>query len=585
MPVDGEKTNRLHAALQASGDVAYDWDLRADTIGWFGPVADAFGLEEGAVLATGDAFAGAIHGDDLPLRLKCLARHFVTRERFECEYRIRSGTGFRWVHERGAAEFGASGRPVRLAGTLRAMTSRRLAEERLEYLASYDELTGHFNRSRLRQAIEQALAQAGRRRRRGGFLLVDIDHHARINDAFGFENGDAAIVSLGERLDRLVGPGDVIGRIEGDAFGVLLDKGGETRVQHLAERIIRSLGEQPLATAGGPVSATVSIGGIVFPEAAQSAQDVVARAETALAQAKRDGRNHFVLYRLSDEQRRDLRQDMIVARLVQRALAEERLVLAYQPVIEAKGGRIAFYECLLRLRKQTGEIVGAAEFVPVVEQLGLIRQIDRKVLSLAVAELVADPEVVLAINISGLTANDPAWLRALVALLKGKPHLARRLIVEITETAAIREIGETARFVASVRELGARVALDDFGAGYSSFRHLKALPVDMVKIDGSFVDEVAADERSRLFVRTLVGLAAGFGLTTVAEGIDSAETAAALAAEGVTYLQGFHLAEPRLFRAPVRSEGASPMPIPKPLPAQRTARRKGRGADGAGPAD
>lgn len=559
MPVDGDKTNRLHAALQASGDVAYDWNLRADTIGWFGPVADVFGLEDGGALATGDGFTDVIHGEDLPLRLKALARHFVSRERFECEYRIRSGTGFRWVHERGAAEFGASGRPLRLAGTLRAMTSRRLAEERLEYLASYDELTGHFNRGRLRQAIEQALVQGGRRRRRGGFLLVDIDHHARINDAFGFDNGDAAIVSLGERLDRLVGPADLIGRVEGDAFGILLEKGGEARVQQLAERIIRSLAEQPLATAGGPVSATVSIGAVLFPESAQSAQDVFARAETALSQAKRDGRNLFVLYRLSDEQRRDLRQDMVVARLVQKALSEDRLVLAYQPVVEAKGGRVAFYECLLRLRKQTGEIVGAAEFVPVIEQLGLIRQIDRKVLQLAVAELAADPEVVLAINISGLTANDPAWLRCLVALLNGKPDLARRLIVEITETAAIREIGETARFVASVRELGCRVALDDFGAGYSSFRHLKALPVDMVKIDGSFSDSVADDERSRLFVRTLVGLAAGFGLTTVAEGIDCAETAAALTAEGVTYLQGFHLAEPRLFRAPVRADAVQPL--------------------------
>ncbi|MFN4090354.1 MAG: putative bifunctional diguanylate cyclase/phosphodiesterase [Alphaproteobacteria bacterium] len=554
MPDDGENALRLQAALHAAGDVAYDWDLATDSIAWFGPLAEVFGSADGATPESGDAFATAIHGEDLPLRLKNLARHIAGGGRFDCEYRVRVGSAFRWVHERGGVEFGASGRPVRLIGMMRATTDRRFAEQRLEYLASYDELTGHFNRARLRQAIEQALAQSGRHRRSGGFLLVDIDNHARINEAFGFENGDGAIVSLGERLDRLAGPGDVIGRVEGDAFGILLAKGGEARVPALAETIIRSLAETPLNTMSGPVSATVSIGGIVFPKAAQTAQEVLARAEAALLKAKDDGRNHFVLYRLSAEQRRDLRQDLSLARQVQRALVDRRLMLAYQPVVDARDGRTAFYECLVRLRKPNGETVGAGEFIPVVEQLGLVRHVDRHVLELAVAELSTDPDVVLAINISGLTANDPAWLRSLVALLKGKPQLARRLIVEITETAAIREIGETARFVAALRTLGCRVALDDFGAGYSSFRHLKALPVDLVKIDGSFVDSVATDERSRLFVRTLVGLAAGFGLTTVAEGIDSAETAAALTGEGVTYLQGFHLGEPRLFRAPARMD-------------------------------
>lgn len=564
MADDVDTTIRLCAALHASGDVAYDWDLTADSIGWFGPVGEVFGLVDEGPLAHGDAFAALVHPEDLATRLQSLSRHFRTRERFECEYRVRSGTGFRWVHERGAAEFGASGRPERLTGTLRAMTARRQAEERLEYLASYDDLTGHFNRSRLRQAVEQALTVSRRHRRSGGFLLVDMDNQSLINDAFGFENGDAAIVSLGERLDRLTEPGDLIGRLEGDAFGILLQRAGQARLQSLAETILRSLSETPLGTAAGPVPATVSIGGVVFPKTAQSGQEIMARAEAALAQAKRAGRNHFVLFQPSPEQRRDLREEMGVARQVQRALAENRVLLAYQPVVDSRSRDTAFHECLLRMRRPNGEIVGAADFIPVIEQLGLIRQVDRRVLELAVQELTADPDAVLAINISGLTANDPAWLRCLVALLKGKPETAQRLIVEITETAAIQEIDETARFVAAVRELGCRVALDDFGVGYSSFRHLKSLPVDIVKIDGSFVNDLVRDEHSRLFVRTLLGLAAGFGLTTVAESIDSAATADLLIAEGVTYLQGYYFGEPRLFRAPGRIEPAAGRPAAEP---------------------
>jgi len=549
----------VEAALSASGDLIFDWDIRTDTIRWLGPAAQAFGIEGLGPIGTGDAFHGRIAPDDLPARLGKLARHFSTGDRFDCEYRIRTGTGsFCWVHERGLAQFAPNGEPLRMVGTLRVVTPRKQTEERLEYLANFDELTGHYNRSRLRAAIDHALSACGRYGRTGGYLAVDIDNLAMINDAWGIETGDAVIVGLGERLDRAVGATDVVGRIEGDGFGVLLDDSGPEALATAADRIMRAVREQPIPTPTGAVAVTVSLGGVVFPTAAQTAFDVMARAELALGRAKQQGRNHWVRYELTESQRDGLRHDMDRAQEVQRALAEDRLLFAYQPVVDGATGVTAFHECLLRMRQPDGALLEAGQFVPMVEQLGLMRQIDRRALEIAVGELAGDTQAVLALNISGMTASDPAWLRSLVALLKGKPELATRLIVEITETAAIQDLDESARFVAGVRDLGCRVALDDFGAGYSSFRHLKALTVDMVKIDGSFVGRIDDRPENQLFIRTLVDLAAGFGLATVAEGVETQAEADHLVRAGVTYLQGYHIARPTLER-----------PTPAVVPAHR----------------
>jgi EAL domain-containing protein (putative c-di-GMP-specific phosphodiesterase class I) len=196
----------------------------------------------------------------------------------------------------------------------------------------------------------------------------------------------------------------------------------------------------------------------------------------------------------------------------------------------------------------SGELVPAAAFVPVVEQLGLVRQMDRHVLELAAAELAEHPKIELAVNLSGLTAADPSWLRALKTLLKDRPEMARRLIFEITETTALQDVEETARFIQQTKELGCRLALDDFGAGYTSFRHLQALNFDIVKIDGSFIRSLRDNPEHQLFVRNLIGMADAFSLKTVAECVETGEDAGFLAGEGVRYLQGYYFGRPSIER-------------------------------------
>ena len=249
------------------------------------------------------------------------------------------------------------------------------------------------------------------------------------------------------------------------------------------------------------------------------------------------------------------RRGWAVGAAVEAALREDRLLFAFQPVVCAATGTVDYFECLLRMRDEEGVIVSGGEFITIVERLGWIGLIDRYVLRKTVQELAADPEVRLGLNISGMTACDRPWLRSLISLLRHRRDIACRLVVEITETAALGDIAESARFVDALRQAGCRVALDDFGAGHTSLRHLQMLPVDIVKIDGSLVRNLASRPQTRIFLRHLLGLINGFGSATVAECVENAEDAALLRAEGIGYLQGHHFGRPTIGRISLQMAG------------------------------
>ena len=238
------------------------------------------------------------------------------------------------------------------------------------------------------------------------------------------------------------------------------------------------------------------------------------------------------------------RRNSAIIGTVKAALRQNRLLFAYQPVVCAATGIVDYFECLLRIRDEAGNILPGAGFITAVEHFGLIGLIDRFVLERAVQELGAHPKVRLGFNVSGLTACDRRWLRTLSLRLRNRPDLARRMIVEITETAALDDIEETARFVDTLRDAGCRVALDDLGAGHTSLRHLQSLAVETVKIDGSFIRNLADSSENRVFLRHLLGLTKGFGLSTIAECVENAADAALLRAEGIGFLQGYHVGAP-----------------------------------------
>jgi diguanylate cyclase (GGDEF)-like protein len=546
----------LEAALRASGDVVYEWDLATDRVTFFGDVSALFAGAAGPLPVTGEALQARINPEDVPRRRRALADHFAGGGDYDCEFRLRTRRGeFQWLHDRGAVEFSPAGTPARMSGVIRLVTLRKQQEERLEYLANFDDLTGHYNKVRLREALDHALAQAQRFGQSGVYMVIGVDHLDRINTGYGYEVGNAVLVELGRRLDGCLRAADVIGRPGGDFFGAILSACSEKAAQIAAERVLQSLRDDPFTTpAGDRVHVSVSIGAVVFPGDSKTAVDAMTKAESAMQQAKAAGRDCLRFFALSEAQRQGYRASMDIGEEVQLALKEDRILLAYQPVVDAATHAVRYHECLVRMIGSDGKLVPAALFVPAIEQLGLMRSIDNRVRDLALRALERTPDLSLAINISGLTATERSWLRGLVARLKDRRDLARRLIVEITETTALQDIDETARFVSALRALGCKVALDDFGSGFTTFHHLKALTVDVVKIDGSFIRHITTDTENQIFIHNLLALARALGVSTVAECVETREDADYLAGIGIDLLQGYYFGRPE-----VESQQAAPV--------------------------
>lgn len=539
-----EDLERLRLAARGTGDAAFDWTIPDDHINWDGAL-DVLALHGNpARMGSGTAlraWMGAAARERIDAVLRERNRH---NSFFEIEFEVPSAMGSAWLEMRGVRIPETGGRTERVVGFLRIVTERRREAQRLTYLATRDELTGHLNRTSLRselaRTIETARAGAGH----CAYLVTAIDRLATINDAYGFGAADEVIVAVGERLSSVLREGDIIGRIAGNKFGIVLGSCTEAELMSTADHLREAVRSEMIATRRGTVAATISVGAVWLPSNASSGQEALLRAEEALDEARNAGRDGSCMYRQSPQRERARLKLMTIADEVADALASDRLIFAYQPIVCARERRTTHYECLLRMVRPDGSVAAAGHFIPAAEQLGLVRHVDRRALEMAIAELHARPEISLAVNVSGTTARDPSWLTSFIQYVRSNDSVASRIVVELTETAALSDFEEGACFISKLREIGCKVAIDDFGAGFTSFRNLQVLRVDMVKIDGSFVQGLLGSMENQIFVRTLVELAKHFHLQTVAEWVGSEEEATLLGELGVDYFQGHHFGKP-----------------------------------------
>ena len=346
------------------------------------------------------------------------------------------------------------------------------------------------------------------------------------------------IAQVAKRIRARLRGKDYLGRLSGNKFGVLLTSCTADELSVAADRLLAGVRDETIATAAGSVAVTVTIGGVTAPRHARTVPEILSRAQDALhaARAKRHG--SFAAYRPNVE-RDALRRDNVRATdEIVAALNERRIALAYEPVVEAKSRKVAFYECLMRVHRPDGRLAHANEIIPVAERVGLMRMLDYRVLELVVAELAAAPGLTASVNVSPASTVDPDWWAGLGALLRAHTSAAERLIIEITETAAIQDVDVARGFVTRVRDLGCRIAIDDFGAGNTSFRNLRKLGVDIVKIDGAFVQNIVKSGDDRAFVHTLIDLSRRLGLKTVAEWVQDEQAAQLVSEWGCDCLQG-----------------------------------------------
>ncbi len=539
-----DDAERLTLAVSGAGVVTFSWTVADDVIVWDGArdiLPNQYGAEN---INNGRTLLSFANADGRAKLTSIINGKSVQPTHFDIDIEFASAMGSVWFVIVGTRIAGAGGKTERLTGVMREITERRREKQRLTYLATRDELTGQLNRNSLRTELAQAIDHAKAEERNCAFLVASIDRLAMINDTYGFDSADEVIVAVGERLARMLRSTDVIGRTAGNKFGVILGNCSESELALVADRLRAAVRDRIIDTRSGMVSATCSAGAVLLPHGASSSQEAMLRAEETLTHARSAGRDGFAVYERSPQLETGRLRLMTIADEVVAALKDDRLLFAYQPIIDAKTRLVTHHECLLRMRQEDGTIATAGYFIPAAEQLGLVRLVDRRALEMTVAKLHEQPNVVLGVNVSGTTAGDPSWLKSFIDYVRANASVAKRMIVELTETAALHHFEENANFVSQLRELGCRVAIDDFGAGYTSFRNLQMLHVDMVKIDGSYVQGLATSPDNQIFVRTLVDLAKNFKLKTVAEWVGTEEEAALLESFGIDYFQGFYFGQP-----------------------------------------
>lgn len=541
----------LCQVLAASGDVAYDWDLSNDVLTWFGTWQTLFSTETPP--QDSQTLYHILYPDD---RSIFFGSETNTLNR---QFRINNPqNGLLWIHERGRSETSSGSHPTRQRGVWRIIDQPMRASASDED-SQRDSLTGCFKRQPLQSYLSRSIENAKLARRVGAYLVVDIDKMSFVNAAIGAEGGDAVLRGVANRLSRIIPTRAILGRVAGDTFGIILPEPLGNDLQALAESIIEDFHNAPLIVDNAPLHITVSIGGVRVPTVAKNASEGMIFAEQALHMARQRGINTFIEYIDSPERVQENRQLLELGERIKKAFKNKSFRLAYQPIVEASSGRPVCYEALVRMFCDDNKPVSAALFVPMIEQMGLAGELDRLVLNMAVRDMKAAPSLSLAVNVSGFTASQSDWTSFVRQLLEGCPDVARRLVIEITETAALVDVNETLRFINTLRELGARVSLDDFGAGSTSIRYLRELKLSIMKIDKDLLKDILSNREQQHLVLVLIDLAHGLGIKTVAEGIETQEVADWLRRTEVDFLQGYFFAKPSLDR-PTGKEEVYPLP-------------------------
>jgi len=439
------------------------------------------------------------------------------------------------------------GAPLNFLIQVQDVTDRRRFERELRHLADHDPLTGLFNRRRFEQELERHVSEVARYGPRGALLVLDLDHFKYINDALGPHSGDELLLAVAALLQSRLRGSDILARLGGDEFAVLLPTVTPTEAEHVATELLRAVREEAgLEGVSRRAGVTTSIGVALFRGTELTGEELLIEADVAMYDAKEAGRDRFAVVTPEAQRPDRIRARVSWLERIREALDDDRLVLHAQPIRDLRTGQVSQHELLVRMLDDRDELIPPGAFLPLAERFGLAPAIDRWVAMQAIGLLAADPHgtQALEVNLSGPSLNDQQLLTLIENEVAHHQIDPRRLIFEITETAAVANIPLARRFAERLMALGCRFALDDFGAGFGSFYYLKHLPFDYLKIDGEFVSGCLGSRTDQLIIESVVRIARGLGKETIAEFVSDESLESFLRSQGVDHAQGFHVGRP-----------------------------------------
>lgn len=430
----------------------------------------------------------------------------------------------------------------KMAAQLQEMDAKRKEQEQqLGFLATHDQLTGLPNRRLLENALKKGVARA-RRGRTSTFMMMDLDNFKVVNDTMGHTVGDKVLITFTGLLQKHLREYDLLARIGGDEFALLLDGEDINEAKAIADRICQAIGEQRFVFDNHSFHLGLSIG-IVPIDGNYDQGTLLSQADTAMYTAKRQGRNRAIVYYPEDNTMVRLSQTNEIVSLIKDALEGDGFLIYYQPVVSLRDNRVEHYEALIRL-KSHNTIITPDAFLPAAEQFGLMPQIDRWMVRHVLYTLQQYPDIRVFVNLSGNSLADEGLLTYIEDNLLQYGLEPGRIGFEITETSVIRDLKSAQEWIDRLKAFGCSFSLDDFGAGFNSFSYLRNLPVNQLKLDGAFISALDSDTTLRYLVQAMQDLAKALNLDTVAEFVGSAETVQILKEIGVTYGQGYFLGKP-----------------------------------------
>jgi diguanylate cyclase (GGDEF)-like protein/PAS domain S-box-containing protein len=496
----------------------------------------------------------------------------------------------RYVHADGSAVWAllsvsavrdTDGRALYFVGQIDDIAERKRFEGQLQYLADHDTLTGLFNRRRFEQELDREIANVRRFGTPGALLMLDIDNFKYVNDTLGHAVGDQLLTSVARLLRERARQTDVVARIGGDEFALILPQTTEEQAVHVGHDVLELLREHARIESYDSIRITGSIGiGLMAADDARlTVDELVIEADIAMYDAKEAGRDRVNAFDPDAGRHPRMQSRLTWAERIREATRDGAFELYAQPIISLQGVTSERYELLLRMRGPDGDLIPPATFLEIAEGFDLVQDIDRWVVREAIRLLAAQqqvkPDISLEVNLSARSITDPQLLDTIANELRDAGADPTGLVFEVTETSAIVNIDRARHFARGLNDLGCGFAIDDFGAGFASFYYLKHLSFDYLKIDGEFIAGLTSNKTNQLVVQSVVAIAKGLGKQTIAEFVGDEDTLIALRSLGVDYAQGFHVGKPRPARQITQAAGGSrhglPDATPKPPRQQATA--------------
>ena len=543
-----ESDDTLREAQAIANLGRFEWDIQGDQVRWSEELFRIFGVEPGTFEATYEAYMRRVHPDDRRQAQGAIEETLRSGTPFASEYRIvLPDETTRWLHSRGRLVQDEEGRPLRLLGICQDITVQKNNEEALTRLALQDPLTSLPNRALFLDRLALALRRQDRNGRMVAVLFVDLDRFKAVNDTLGHFAGDLLLVAVAERLGQILRPGDTIARLGGDEFAVVCEGlDGPAGAEEIAVRVLNSLAA-PVLVEGQEVIASASIG-IAVSEPGATPDTMLRDADTAMYEAKDAGRNRFHVFDPASRARTLAR--LRRAEELRVALDRSELRLCYQLEVDLAEEATTGVEALVRWQHPTLGLLPPSEFIDVAEETGLVVPLGDWVLQEACRELARrDPNanpggLRLSVNLSARQLGVPELIDTVRDVLGETGLDPSRLCLEITESVLMDDVESSIEALLDLKALGVRLAIDDFGTGYSSLSYLRRFPVDVVKLDRSFVAGIGVDPAATAIVAAVVNLAHALGIVVVAEGVETEAQLVALRALRCDRAQGYYWNRP-----------------------------------------